>query len=235
MNWEAIVKAYPDDAEGVAQTRAIYELLAASVSAMEIPKLESSAGKEEILACVPRSLLAEICREGWVQVFAAEPELDLERAIDAFLSDDALPDLPDEYRVLLTMFIQPAVTLYMNALRQHNAELVPVATSSGSCPFCRVYPRIAFDSETTRRLSCLLCGHEWEIARIKCPCCGNGDFETLGYFEAEGIEGVRVYFCNICKHYLKVIDTRTRQAYDAGTEDIITLALDGLAEQEGYR
>lgn len=234
MKWEAIIKAYPDDAEGVRQARQIFDLISKSLQTIDIPELDSSSGKVDILDVLPYSLLGDICTQAWKKVFNQEPDVNMEQAIGAFIKNEELPDLPEEYLDVIAMFVHPAVTLYLNALRQHNTDLIPKAWDSGKCPFCQTYPRIAYDSESSRKLNCLLCGNEWEFPRIKCPYCSNNDHETLGYFEAEGIEGVKVYYCNQCKQYLKVVDTRQREACDAETEDVLTLALDEVAQQEGY-
>ncbi|MRR14586.1 formate dehydrogenase accessory protein FdhE, partial [archaeon] len=88
--------------------------------------------------------------------------------------------------------------------------------------------------EDKRTLSCLSCGHSWRVGRMQCPVCHNTDNESLGYFEADGIDNVRVYFCRSCTHYIKVVDAKVRIVHDAETEDALTLELDGLARQEGF-
>ncbi|MBN2296952.1 MAG: formate dehydrogenase accessory protein FdhE [Deltaproteobacteria bacterium] len=234
MKWESIQKAYPDDAAGVELARKIYELVLESMKAIDIPRLDSLNQVEGSMMPLPFSSMAEVCSQIWKQVFEEEPGIDMEQALASFIKDETLAEIPEEIRDAAAMVMRPAVTFYLNALRELNQDLVSKAWNSGTCPFCNAYPRIAFDSETSRRLSCLLCGQDWEFPRIKCPYCGNNDHETLGYFEAEDIEGVRVYYCEKCKHYIKVFDTRNRTAQDPETEDVITLIMDELARQEGY-
>jgi len=228
MKWEFIQKAYPDDVQGVQLAQKIYELVGESMKAIDIPRLDSLSREEGSLMPLDLPGLAKVCSEVWVQVFEEKPAIDMEQALIWFARDETLAEVPEELRDQTAMVMRPAVTFYLNALRELNQDLVSDTWNSGTCPFCNSYPRIAFDSETSRRISCLMCGQEWEIQRIKCPYCGNDDHETLGYFEAEEIEGVRIYFCNKCKHYIKVFDTRKRDTQDAETEDVITLVMDEL-------
>ena len=234
MKWELIQKAYPDDVQGVQLARKIYDLVGEFMKAVDIPRLDSLDQEKGSTVPLPLSSLAGVCTDVWGQVFEEDPAIDMEQALAWFTRDESLAEVPEELRDQAAMVIRPAVTFYLNALRELNQDLVSDTWNSGTCPFCSSYPRIAFDSEAGRRISCLMCGQEWEIQRIKCPYCGNTDHETLGYFEAEEIEGVRIHYCDKCKHYIKVIDTRKRSAQDAETEDVITLVMDELARQEGY-
>jgi FdhE protein len=71
--------------------------------------------------------------------------------------------------------------------------------------------------------------------RIKCPFCGNEEQQTLAYFSIEGEERYRVDVCNECKRYIKTVDFReTREEANLDVEDIATLHLDMLANEEGY-
>jgi len=64
----------------------------------------------------------------------------------------------------------------------------------------------------------------------------NRDPEDLGYFEAEGEEGLRVYFCNSCHRYLKTIDSRVfEEVAPLELESLATLHLDLIAEENGYK
>ena len=235
MKWEPILKNYPDDTEQIQLARKIYELMQNALQAVDIPELDSTLKNEDILTSLDYAPLAKACREVWQRVFEIEPDVDMELAIGAFIRDEALPEMSDEKQDLVVMFVRPAVTMYLTKLREKNRDSLKPSHDSGECPFCLAYPRIAFDSENSRRLSCLLCGQEWDFKRIKCPYCGNNDHETLGYFEAEGIEGVKVYYCDQCKYYIKVVDTDEREVLDAETEDILTLIMDEVAQQEGYK
>ncbi|MHB8772870.1 MAG: formate dehydrogenase accessory protein FdhE [Syntrophales bacterium] len=109
--------------------------------------------------------------------------------------------------------------------------------SEGYCPICGREPKIGEvrDDEGTRYLFCNQCGFEWQYRRIKCPFCGNEEQQTLAYFTIEEDDRYRVDVCNECKRYIKIVDFRdTRQKADLDVEDIATLHLDMLANDEGY-
>jgi len=107
----------------------------------------------------------------------------------------------------------------------------------GYCPLCGSPPDMACFTRTGKRsLHCELCGQEWAFTRIGCPFCDNRDPENLGYFEAEGEEGWRVYFCNSCHRYLKTIDSRVfEEVAPLELESLATLHLDLVANRNGYQ
>lgn len=88
-----------------------------------------------------------------------------------------------------------------------------------------------------RILWCQFCGTEWSFLRLKCPYCYNDKQETLRYFFTEEKEAYRVYVCDKCKKYVKTIDQRKLSDYesmDLAWENLESLALDVLAQQDGY-
>ena len=107
----------------------------------------------------------------------------------------------------------------------------------GHCPLCGSQPDMARFTKTGKRsLHCELCGQEWAFTRIGCPFCLNRDPEGLGYFEVEGEEGLRVYFCNVCHKYLKTIDSRVfEEVAPLELESLATLHLDLVANRSGYK
>ena len=82
---------------------------------------------------------------------------------------------------------------------------------------------------------CSQCGIEWSFSHIKCPFCGNEEQQSLAYFTVEGEEKYRVDVCNVCKRYVKMVDSSDSEgALNLDVEDIATLHLDMLATEEGY-
>ncbi|HOO91752.1 MAG TPA: formate dehydrogenase accessory protein FdhE [Syntrophales bacterium] len=109
--------------------------------------------------------------------------------------------------------------------------------SEGYCPICGREPKISElrEEEGKRFLFCSQCGFEWQFKRIKCPFCGNEDQQTLAYFTVEDEEKYRVDVCNVCNKYIKAVDSRkTKRKPNLDVEDIATLHLDILADEEGY-
>lgn len=234
MDWDAIQRKYPEDADGIDKARRIHASVAEKVRRLEILNTDAALSAGGIVEALPYSLLAGICREVWADVMGGEPDADFEKALKAFAADEPLPDPGQEIQDVLPMFLRPVVTEYLKALREKSDIPAEALPGNGTCPFCGTYPRIALDSETSRDLACLSCGKQWRFKRVRCPFCGNADHNTLGYFDMEGLEGVRVQYCSECRHYLKVVDTRKRMVCDAETEDVLSLDLDAAAQQEGY-
>ncbi len=107
------------------------------------------------------------------------------------------------------------------------------------CPVCGSLPNIGVlggDKEGAMSLVCSLCETQWDFKRLHCPFCGNDNHEWLGYFVTEGEERYRVNYCDKCKLYLKVVDLRKKSnGYSYPIEDILTLPLDILAQEKGYK
>ncbi|MBI5044123.1 MAG: formate dehydrogenase accessory protein FdhE [Nitrospirae bacterium] len=107
------------------------------------------------------------------------------------------------------------------------------------CPVCGSLPSLGVlggDREGGMSLVCSLCETQWDFRRLYCPFCGNDNQEWLGYLYSETDEGYRVNYCNKCKLYLKIVDIRKKgNVYSYPIEDIITLPLDILAQEHGYK
>jgi len=107
----------------------------------------------------------------------------------------------------------------------------------GYCPVCGSLPQISLlKDEGLRFCLCSFCGFEWPSERLKCPFCENTDHNKLHYFYAEGNESYRVDLCDNCHQYIKTVDARKLDyAPDLAIEDIVTIHLDILASEKGYK
>jgi FdhE protein len=130
--------------------------------------------------------------------------------------------------------IRPIFEAYAHELKNHVDQEI---WHRGYCPICGSKPLIAeLREEGARFLVCSLCSFEWRFMRLKCPSCGNDDHEALKYFYTEN-EGTanRIDVCNKCKRYIKTVDTREISGEIIPLiEDMGTLYLDVLAQEEGY-
>lgn len=139
---------------------------------------------------------------------------------------------------LLGFLIEESLRPYLEHLSEKYGKAVKKAQwSEGYCPICGREPKIGElkYEEGWRYLFCSQCGIEWHFQRVKCPFCGNEDQQTLAYFTIEGEENYRVDVCNVCNRYLKIVDFRdTQEEPNLDVEDIATLHLDILADEEGY-
>jgi len=107
----------------------------------------------------------------------------------------------------------------------------------GYCPICGSRPLMSeFNAEGLREYLCSFCGFEWPGERLKCPFCENSDHTKLHYFYAEGDEAYRVDICDACTQYIKTVDSRKLDYEpDLGLEDIVTIHLDILASEKGFK
>jgi FdhE protein len=134
--------------------------------------------------------------------------------------------------------IKPIFEAYANELKNYVDQ---EHWWRGYCPICGSEPTLAKlknegGVEGARFLVCSTCNYEWRFNRLKCPFCENEDHKKHRYFytEKEG-RGYRVDVCEKCKRYIKTIDTRELgEEVIPPIEDIGTLHLDILAQNEGY-
>ena len=139
---------------------------------------------------------------------------------------------------LVELFLEESLRPALEKVVQTYGDVVRKSEwTEGYCPICGREPKIGEirDDEGTRYLYCNQCGFEWDYRRIKCPFCGNEEQQTLAYFTIEEDSRYRVDVCNECKRYIKIVDFRnTKEKANMDVEDIATLHLDMLANDEGY-
>jgi formate dehydrogenase maturation protein FdhE len=139
----------------------------------------------------------------------------------------------DDY--LSRAVLQPWVRLL--AAERRRPERPP---REGACPFCSGLPWMVTrrpepeSHGAQRNLCCALCGGEWVFPRIRCPACGEADPEKLPYFHDEARSAVRIEACETCKRYVKSIDLTLDARPIAEVDDLVTVALDLWAQEEGY-
>jgi FdhE protein len=160
-----------------------------------------------------------------------EPVMEDEELEDSEDSRDGMFDLID---LFLEESLRPAME---KVVEKYGKRVTELGWSEGYCPICSREPKIGEikSDEESRYLFCNQCGFEWHFNRIVCPFCGNEEQETLAFFTIEGDERYRVDVCNECKRYIKMVDFReSAEEADLDVEDIATLHLDLLANEEGY-
>jgi FdhE protein len=149
-------------------------------------------------------------------------------------SDDDKEGVFDLLGFLVEESLRPALEVLS---KKYKDRIAGSSWSEGYCPICGREPKISELREEggKRFLFCSQCGFEWQFRRIKCPFCGNEDQQTLAYFTVEEEEKYRVDVCNVCNKYIKAVDSRkTKKKPNLDVEDIATLHLDILADEEGY-
>jgi FdhE protein len=136
---------------------------------------------------------------------------------------------------LVQASIKPSIIVQMEQLQD---ALDLEGWLKGECPLCGSAPQMAQlrDEGGKRYLQCSFCSCQWRWERIACPSCNNRDLNSLHYIYAEEEEAYRVDLCDQCKGYIKTVDSR-KLDYEPylDLEDIVTIHLDILAVEKGYR
>jgi FdhE protein len=106
----------------------------------------------------------------------------------------------------------------------------------GYCLICGSLPALlTLEGEGARHAHCSWCGTKWGLQRLQCPHCDNRSHTTLGYLYLEEEPRYRIQYCELCRHYFKLLDAR--QDIDAPfvpLEEWTTLHLDILAQKAGW-
>ncbi len=154
------------------------------------------------------------------------------------LNDDVTEEMDEDVIDLVDLFLEESLRPALEKVAEKYGKIITeTGWAEGYCPICGKEPKIGEirEEEGRRFLFCTQCGYEWRFGRIKCPFCGNEEQQTLAYFTIEGEEKYRVDVCHECKRYIKIVDFReSKEEANLDVEDIATLHLDMLANEEGY-
>jgi FdhE protein len=113
------------------------------------------------------------------------------------------------------------------------------------CPVCGTRPvasiiRIGGEQADLRYLVCALCYTEWHMVRVKCSSCESEKgvhflslTEDPGADQA-GMAAVKAEACDECRTYLKMMNQDKDALVDPCADDLATLALDLLVDEQGF-
>lgn len=110
----------------------------------------------------------------------------------------------------------------------------------GHCPACGSAPIVSFRKElpesngAARYLVCGLCGTEWAFNRIRCPSCQEEDPTKLPGFQSDVHKNVRIEACETCRRYVKSLDLTLDARPLPEVDDLLSLAMDLWAIEEGW-
>ena len=139
---------------------------------------------------------------------------------------------------LLEIAIELATMPYLEwAAEQVMPHLDEKRWQKGSCPICGGEPNFAYleNGDGSRWLVCSRCRAEWRYKRMLCPFCDNKDPAKLKYYPAGEKKTHRVYVCDTCLRYLKVVDLRVAGTkIDLMAEPVLRWSLDKAAREMGY-
>lgn len=169
------------------------------------------------------------------------PEGDREALADRVLAGTTLDAdaaaVPFVGGALQVYFTRLARSLDFAALKQFDVATV--------CPACATRPvasvvRIGGARNNLRYLVCALCSTEWNMTRIQCTACETD--KGVHYLSlAEDPDSdkateavVKAEACDECKTYLKIVNQDKNPFADPCADDLATLALDLLVDEQGY-
>jgi ribosomal protein L37E len=206
------------------------------------PRKEPTAIEERVVAATPaeRAVAAAQIRRA-----LAGGTLDFEALLDQLVTgrDGGLTTLADAAQVdpnLLTTLARFAMRPTMTACAeayQATVDTLAARWMRGACPVCggpAVFGEYR-DVDQSRHLRCAACGSSWQFRRLECAHCGSAEFRKLAQIH---LEDDRVHFvdtCDVCHHYIKGVNASEPISTDLlPLEDLLTIHLDAMAEQNGY-
>lgn len=147
----------------------------------------------------------------------------------------AFPDSPRALDFVATCALAPSLA----AAAEKLAPLLPedLPHEHGSCPLCGSLPYVSLlrGKEGRRMGVCSFCAHEYRIRRLACIYCDEDQQKQLKLFRVAEYPGARVDVCESCRMYVKTLDRReTDRECQPALDDMATLALDALAQRQGY-
>lgn len=173
------------------------------------------------------------------------------------LDDAAIEALADRILAGTTLDGDAALVPFVGAALQvyftRNAAALDVADLQRMdvptvCPVCATRPvasvvRIGGDRNNFRYLCCALCATEWYMVRVKCSSCESDskieylaldDGSTASLDGTPAAQPVRAEACGECKTYLKILSQDKDPYVEPVADDLATLALDVLVDEQGY-
>lgn len=196
-----------------------------------------------------RADLADIVAS--VEAQSADSVIAALRTLDS-LDDDAREALADrvlagtslDAEAALVPFIGAALQVYFTRLAANlDVAAVQHCDVPGICPACASRPvasvlRIGGEQANLRYLVCSLCSTEWNVSRVVCTSCDSDRGVKYLVLQAEGATETdataRAETCDECKSYLKIFYQEKDPQLDPTADDLATIALDLLVDQEGY-
>ena len=175
-----------------------------------------------------------------VDRLVALDEFSLEAVADRVLSGTTLDDdaafVPFVGAALQVYFARRAATLVADDVGHCDVATI--------CPVCGTRPvasiiRIGGAQANLRYLVCALCQSEWNMARVQCSACetdkGVHYLSLAGDPAADVTQAaVKAEACDECKTYLKIFSQEKDAFADACADDLASLALDVLVDEQGF-
>jgi FdhE protein len=148
------------------------------------------------------------------------------------------PELDETTREVLSFVLTHALFPFLAAYASVLSPLiVDKQWYQRRCPICGSEPDLGYLEKKVGglRLLCSHCDTVWTYKRGECAYCGESGRGSFSYYLSED-DSQRLYVCESCERYLKVLDGRNIAASPMlPLQRILTVAMDISARQEGYR
>lgn len=175
---------------------------------------------------------------GTLDALAALGEAETEACADRVLGGTTL-----DADAAFVPFVGAALQVYFTRLAASLAAAdVEHCDVASVCPVCAMRPvasviRIG-SRQNLRYLHCALCATEWNVVRVQCTSCESD--KGVHYLSLEGEARaatdavVKAEACDECKSYLKIMNQEKDTQVDPYADDLATLALDVLVDEQGF-
>jgi len=190
------------------------------------------SGLTTILREMKEAALPAVAQEAVAGLLDAA-EAGLEEIADSILAGGLGAILPQELP-----FVAAALQVYwVHMASSLGDDAFGRLEQGGVCPVCGSYPSVGIvrnggAEQGLRYLSCSLCTSQWHMVRIKCSACEST--RGIDYHTLEGSNGaVKAESCDDCDFYLKLLYLGKDTQMEAMADDLATLALDMLMDNEG--
>ena len=161
------------------------------------------------------------------------------------LADRVLLGTADDADASGVPFVGAALQVYFaRAAAALDPAILAAADVPTVCPVCAMRPvasvvRVGGARNGARYLACALCGTEWHLPRIKCSACE--EEKGVHYLALQADAGqpaasgaVRAEACDECRSYLKIVYQDKDPNVDPAADDLATLGLDVLVDEQGF-
>lgn len=193
----------------------------------------------DIVAAVRTSAVAGV--QATLDRLQSTDEMSIEAIADRVLAGTTLDDdaahVPFVGAALQVYFTRQAAAL--------SAEDVSHCDVPTICPVCGCRPvasiiRIGGAQANLRYLVCALCHTEWNMARVMCSSCEKDkgvhylSLSQEGGADKAADAAVKAEACDECKTYLKIFNQEKDALVDPYADDLASLALDLLVDEQGF-
>jgi FdhE protein len=142
----------------------------------------------------------------------------------------SLPYSEDDLTMLLFLLSRPFFLGLRDALLRNDRF-----REEGRCPVCGARPSLLSVSPEGLLQHCSFCRTKEQCDTAGCPVCHNKDKALLKTFIVKNEKGFTVRGCDLCKSYVKIVDSGLLGGVTPDLADLMSLPLDIMVQEKGYR